>query len=338
MSLEYIDMDSLPNYVSTTVGDPTTFLDVLGSAGSFFGSVTPAAVGIGSIAGALNDASDTRAMGNTIQTYLDSLGQSLNRDSQFQGYGVTSGLGTSTIENDGSINLGVGGQYGNAQNAADASYLASQNFANQSAMPIQDSQNDIYNSIMAMQNPELNRMQAVQQANEYAMGRGGVRGTAYGGTAEDAAMARARAQTSSEAAFNAREMANAERRGLGELAGMFGQYGNEALKTSYLPMATQMALLQRGAETGTMGQTGQLTGLDYLSQMGLGGATTNINAMHSANQLTGNLYNALLSNMGGTQGADGSAGSGLVGMLSGIPQIIDGAVDTFTNARNWLGI
>ena len=212
-----------------------TFGDVLGSVGNLFGSVAPAAAGIGSIAGALNNASDTRAMGNTIQTYLDSLSTDLNAGSQFQGYGVTSGLGTSTVGADGGVNLGVGGQYANAQNAADAAYGAAQNFANQATIPVGQAQNDIYNSIMATQNPELNRMQAQQQANEYAMGRGGVRGSAYGGTAEDAAMARARAQASNEAAFRAREMANTERGMLGQLAGQFGQYGNCLLYTSPSP-------------------------------------------------------------------------------------------------------
>jgi hypothetical protein len=256
-------------------------------------------------------------MGNRVQTYLGELGDDLNANTKFQGYGVTSGLGTSAVGTDGSINLGVGGQYGNAQGAADSAYLAAQNFANQSAIPVEQRQDDIYNSIMAMQNPELNRMQAAQQANEYAMGRGGVRGSAYGGTAEDAAMARARAQASNEAAFKAREMANAERGMLGQLTGQVGQFGNQSLQASYLPMGTQMALLDRAAHTGDSAQTGQLTGQDYIAQLGLGGATTNVNAHHSANQLTGNLYNALLSNLGGTQGSNGSAGSGLLGAIGG---------------------
>ena len=313
-----------------------TFGDVLGSVGNLFGSVAPAAAGIGSIAGALNNASDTRAMGNTIQTYLDSLATDLNTGSQFQGYGVTSGLGASTVGADGSINLGLG-QYGNAQSAADAAYGAAQNFANQAAIPVGQTQDDIYQSIMATQNPELNRMQAQQQANEYAMGRGGVRGSAYGGTAEDAAMARARAQASNEAAFRAREMANEERGMLGQLAGQFGQYGNQSLQASYLPMSTQMALLDNARYTGTMSQTGQLTGQDYIAQLGLGGANANINAMHSANQLTGNLYNALLSNLGGTQGADGSAGSGLGGLFSGIPGLVEDGIDAFGNVKSFLG-
>ena len=314
-----------------------TFGDVLGSVGNLFGSIAPAAVGIGSIAGALNNADQTRAMGNTIQTYLDTLSTDLNSGSQFQGYGVTSGLANSNVYTDGSVNLGLG-MYGNAQNAADAAYLAAQGFANEAGVPIDQAQNDIYQSIMATQNPELNRMQAAQQANEYAMGRGGVRGSAYGGTAEDAAMARARAQASNEAAFQARKMANEERGLLGQLAGQFGQVGNQGLQASLLPMDAQMRLLQEASRTGTMAQTGQLTGQDYMAQLGLGGANANINAMHSANQLTGNLYNALLSNLGGAQGSDGTAASGLGGLLSGIPGLVEDGVDAFGNVKSFLGI
>ena len=284
--------------------------------GDNFGTLTNLAASGTAIAGALNNAENTRALGNQIQDYLTGMSSDLNTGSQFQGYGVTSGLGNSTVAQDGSVNLGLG-MYGNAQNAADAAYLAAQNFANQSAVPIDQAQNDIYQSIMATQNPELNRMQAQQQANEYAMGRGGVRGSMYGGTAEDAAMARARAQASNEAAFRAREMANSERGLFGQLAGQFGQVGSQGLQASLLPMDAQMRLLQEGNRTGAMAQQGQLTGLDYMAQLGLGGANANINAQHSANQLTGNLYNALLSNLGGTQGSNGSAGSGLLGAIGG---------------------
>ena len=288
-----------------------SWLDWLGEYG------VPLAGSAASIYGALENADDTRDMGGQIQAYLDQVGSDLNTGSQFQGYGVTSSLGTSGVGTDGSVNLGGVGQYANAQGAADAAYGAAQNFAHQAAIPVGQRQDDIYNSIMATQRPELNRMQAEQQAAEYARGRGGVRGSQYGGTAEDAAMARARAQASNEAAFQARGMANDERGMLGQLAGQFGGYGNQSLQASYLPMQQQMALLGLGQSNADMAQTGQLTGLDYMAQLGLGGANANINAMHSANQLTGNLYNALLSNLGGTQGSNGSAGSGILGAIGG---------------------
>ena len=277
-----------------------------------------------SIYGALDSANDTRDMGHQIQDYLSTLGDELNTGSQFQGYGVTSGLGNgsagASLNSDGSLNVNLGldnPQYANAQNAADAAYGAAQNFATQAATPVGQRQDAIYSDIMATQRPELNRMQAEQQAQEYARGRGGIRGSQYGGTAEDAAMARARAMSSNDAAFRAREMANSERGMLGQLAGQFGQYGNQSLQASYLPMQQQMAAMQLGMNNADMAQTGQLTGQDYLAQLGLGGANANINAQHSANQLTGNLYNALLSNLGGTQGSDGSSGSGLLGAIGG---------------------
>jgi len=308
------------------------------------------------IYGALDNADETRDMGNQIQMYLDSMGADLNTGAQFQGYGVTSGLGNGysgyspmkdaqgnpILDAEGNSVMGlnnslgmkdlyedynwgdagkpqgyVAGMNGLAQQAANSAYSAANDIAAQAGMSVADRQNAIYKDIMATQNPELNRMQAEQQAAEYARGRGGVRGSQYGGTAEDAAMARARTMASNDAAFRSREMANNERGMLGQLAGQMGAYGNQAAQAAYLPMQQQMAMMGLGQKDADMAQTGQLTGLDYMAQLGLGGANANINAQHSANQLTGNLYNALLSNLGGVQDADGGAGSGLLGAIGG---------------------
>jgi hypothetical protein len=262
---------------------------------------------------------------------MEQLGQDLNTDAQFQGYGVTTGLGTGQVGYDADGNFGMdlgftegGGVNTAAQSAANAAFSAAQNAATQAATPVADRQNAIYNDIMATQNPELDRMQANQQAAEFARGRGGVRGSQFGGTAEDAAMARARAQSSNDAAFQARQMANDERGMLGQLAGQMGGFGSQALSSAYTPMNQQLAAMKLGMDNADMAQTGQLTGLNYLAQMGLGGVDANVNAMHSANQLTGNLYGALLNNLGGTQGADGSAGSGLLGAIGGgLSDILD---------------
>ena len=309
-----------------TAGTPTNTgkdRDWLGFLGNFLeGNGGTLLGGAGTIAAALNTADQTRDMGQAMFQYMQDLGIDLNKDSQFQGYGVTTGLGTGQAGYDDQGNFGIDLGLDDPQNtaaagAANAAFGAAQNAATQAGIPIADRQNTIYNQIMATQNPELNRMQAEQQAAEYARGRGGIRGSQYGGTAEDAAMARARAMASNDAAFQAREMANQERGMLGQLAGQFGQYGNQSLQASYLPMQQQMALLGLGQQNADMAQTGQLTGLDYMAQLGLGGANANINAMHSANQLTGNLYNAILSNLGGVQDSDGGAGSGILGAIGG---------------------
>ncbi|NBS27095.1 MAG: hypothetical protein EBS81_12455, partial [Gammaproteobacteria bacterium] len=72
------------------------FGDFFGGLGDWLSGNAGAITGIGSIAGALNNANDTRQLGVGIQAYLDSLGSQLNTGSQFQGYGVTTGLGTSS--------------------------------------------------------------------------------------------------------------------------------------------------------------------------------------------------------------------------------------------------
>jgi hypothetical protein len=78
---------------------------------------------------------------------------------------------------------------------------------------------------------QLDRAQAAQQAREYAMGRGGIRGSQFGGTAEDAAMARARAEAMNNASFAAMGQAQTEMTNQGNMASQFGQLGNQASNT-----------------------------------------------------------------------------------------------------------
>ena len=382
--------------------------------GNNFGDLVGVGASAATIAGALNNADDTRNLGNSIQGYLESMGQGLNTDAQFQGYGVTSGLGSTTVGSDGGINLGVGqnadhalagnanmsgannafqaalGQTGGqantdwnqfAQNQLAASngigpnqgYAggAAQDAINRSLADPSQRQQEIFQQLMDIQNPMLDQQQAQQQAREHAMGRGGIAGSAYGGTAEDAAMAKARAQASNQAAINAMQQADSERSMFGQMGAQYGQLGNQnyanmanrenalansaaqlgqlgnqananaiqqgsmlgqignamgqlgldQTRLSYLPMEQQMKLLQLAQGTGSMAQTGQLTGQDYLAQMLLGGTNANINAQKVSSELMGNLYDSLLDNMGGTQNADGSGTSGigsLFGDLAGL--------------------
>lgn len=294
-----------------------SFGGFLSNLGGWLGDNASGLASIGSIAGAFDNASDIRDLGYATQQHLENLGNQMNTGSQFQGYGVTSGLGSTTVNPNGSVNMNLGmgqqaisdanrqkgqllmGQAGEsfqrANNLAGAAlgnngvvaqgqanmgtagnmaqnnasnplfnqaqagmagglngvqgqqnnaYNASQNFTQQALQGTGDRQAAIFNDIMAMQNPALDRQQAQQQAREYAMGRGGIAGSAYGGTAEDAAMARARADAMNQAAFQSREMANAEQAQQAAMAGQFGQLGQ--------------GYSQLGGELGSMlGQLGQ---------------------------------------------------------------------------------
>ena len=241
-----------------------------------------------------------------------------------------------------------------------ANYGAANQFRNQSMMDMGQRTQDIYNQAMAVQQPGLDRAQAAQQAREYAMGRGGVRGSQFGGTAEDAAMARARAEAGNQASFAAIQQAQAEQLQQANLAQAYGQsglqgaemrnnsanmlsqlgvkqkemtdnrYANmaqlgnqmsqiglDANKLQYLPMEMQIKLMQLAGADADRAQTGQLTGLGYLTQMGLGGAEVNVNSQNVANQLRANLYDSILDNVGGNSNAEGGS-SGIMGLIESI--------------------
>ena len=245
-----------------------------------------------------NQAENIEDRGANISNSLTTLGNNLNTGSQFQGYGVTSALGNTSIGANGSVNMGVGPNQ-QMQNRAAGMMGSSMNAMNNAMQPTAQREQDIYNRMMLAQQPQLNQMQAAQQAREYAMGRGGVRGSQFGGTAEDAAMARARAQASNQAMLGAMQQGLAEQQQQANMAGAFGQLGQQQYGTSFLPMQQQMALMQLAAGDADRAQTGQLTGQGYLGQLGLGGMQTAVNAQKAASELKGNIYDSILDNAGG---------------------------------------
>jgi hypothetical protein len=231
---------------------------------------------------------------NTGQTYVG-LGNELNTGSQFKGYGVTSALGNTNIGADGSVNMNVGPDP-QALNSMLGAYGAADNMMAQSQLDPAARQQQIYNQAMAVQNPQLDRMQAQQQAREYAMGRGGVRGSLYGGTAEDAAMA------SNQSYLMAQQQALAEQSQQAQMATNYGQLANQYNAQTYMPMQQQMQLMQLAGLDADRAQTGQLTGQGYLGQMGLGGVQTEVNAYKTASELRGNVIDSILDNIGGSTG------------------------------------
>ena len=345
--------------------------DTLGGFGDWIGNNGNSLAQIGSIAGVLNNASDIRNMGHEQQQWLQEQGNKLNDGSQFNGYGVTSGLGSSTVGTDGGINLGVGrdietnyygnnmlangqnamnlaaglnhgqgsvnwsgmgedaakaaslmdvnsGQYGtNSQalydrasgmNASTGQYGANSLDAYQRGMGMQANngafgegaeqamqaaladptkrQEEIFGQLMGMQQPGLDAAQAQQQAREHAMGRGGVMGSQFGGTAEDAAMAKARAQASNEAALGAMKQADAERGMFGQMASQFGQVGNQDYANK---QSTADSYLNTAAQQGQLGNT------NYANEQ------NTIDSLYNASSQQGQLGNQQYQNMANYQ-------------------------------------
>ena len=237
---------------------------------------------------------------------LNTIGQSLADNSAFKGYGVTTGLGSSgvNIGADGGMNVNLGvGQDGRWLNSANQSLGYANQMSQQAMTDPYARQQQLYEQSMAVQNPMLDQMQAAQQARSYAQGRGGIRGSQFGGSAEDAAMARARVQGSNQALLQAQQMAMAEQAQQGNLASMFNQMGQTGYQTSFLPVQQQMAMMQLAGGDADRYQTGQLTGQGYLGQTAMGGIQAAVNAQKAASELEGNLYDSIFDNAGGLFGS-----------------------------------
>lgn len=259
----------------------------------------------GALAAGLDISEDIRRSGQQGAEAMRALGERMGEETAFRGYGVQTGLGRSQIDPMGGLNVGVGaeqglmgggmGMYGQAQTALEGAL--GDTAAREQA---------IFERAMAMQNPALDRAQAAQQAREFAMGRGGVRGSQFGGTAEDAAMARARAEAANTAAFQAMGQAQQEAMNRAQMGNIAGQLGLQGYGTSFTPLQQQLNALQVGQQAANMAQTGQLTGAGYLAQLGLGGLQSQINADLAAGQLYGNLVGAGTKALGGISGSGGS--------------------------------
>ena len=267
----------------------------------------------GAIAAGLDIAKDIRKSGAEGAAQMQELGQRMGEQTAFRGYGVQTGLGRSTVAPDGSMNLGVGPQQGLMQGGQQM--FGGAQAAMQAALgDTAAREQEIYNRAMAMQEPGLQRAQAAQQAREYAMGRGGVRGSQFGGTAEDAAMARARAEAMNQAAFQSMGQAQQEAMNQAQMGSMMGQLGLQGFQQSFTPMQQQIEAMRLGTAQADLAQTGQLTGAGYEAQLGLGGLQSQINADLAAGQTYANLVGA------GTKALQGidTGDEGFINYLKGL--------------------
>ena len=304
--------------------------------------------GLGAAAGGLLYASEITDRGQGYANDMGTLAANLQQQSGFKGYGVKTGVGQSQFAPDGSLDVGVGPDQGmiNAANQGalggmdmmqqaganmgmnQGAYMdASQQAMGNSMQNMAGREQDIYNRAMAMQQPQLDQQRAQQQAREYAQGRGGVRGSQFGGSGEDAAMARAQAQAQNNASFQAMQQGQQEmmnqanmanqygqmgmgmNSAMGQMGGAMGQMGQGMYNMGYMAPNYQLNALQAGAQGGNMAQTGQLTGTGYGAQLGLGGIQTSVNADKAASEMYGNIVASMMNNANGENGSSSWLGS-----------------------------
>lgn len=318
--------------------------------------------GMGAIGGGIAYAGDISDKGEEYARQLSALGGELADDAAFKGYTVKTGLGTSTIDEQGGLDMGMPaqdttlaggtGQYtGGLSNMAQAqdmyknaavnpyvqqalggltdaqrgvlsqqmgNYGAADQFRDRALQSTAGREQDIYNRAMAMQQPMLDQARAQSNAQEFASGRGGVMGSQFGGSGEDAAMARAQAQAQNQASFQAMGQAAQEQAQQAAMANQFGAAGMQAsgLGANFANQFNQMGLANQGlgmqAAQGLGGLGYQQAGLglqgygqSYLpmqNQLQALQAAQNSASMAQTGQLTGTGYGAQLG-LGGIQTA-----------------------------------
>lgn len=347
----------------------------------YWDSIMPAAVAAGSMGMGISMASNLGQTGADAQTQMGTLAGQLAEDTAFQGYGVTTGLGESTVNADGSTSLGVGPETGmqtgagtlqaNAMNNFDAAAVAASanggnpNFtaanallggnaqnaaygdamgamqgglngmsayqqgmmgASQAAMQnsmqsTEGRETDIYNRAMAMQQPGLDQAKAAQQAQEFAQGRSGVRGSQFGGTAEDAAMARAQAGAQNQAAFQAMGQAQQEQM---QQANIANAYGAQGLQAGAAQSQIGQGMGALGAQNAQLGQAaGQALGTLGQGQAQLGQGQAGL--LSQIGNAQGSLGNAMYQSsfqpmnqqLQAMQVAQGNAGMAQSGQFTG---------------------
>jgi len=304
--------------------------------------------GAGAAAGGLAYAGLISDRGQQYANQMGTLAGELQADAGFKGYGVKTGLGSTTVAADGSIdstgvgpnaamgagagnytagntamanalmglgrtaanpyegtargymgqaNQGLGGMQGSAFGASrhamgqanlglgsmqGSALGASQQAMGNAMMDTAAREQEIYNRAMAMQQPQLDAQRASGNAAEYASGRGGVMGSQFGGSGEDAAMARAQAQAQNQASFQAMGQAQQEMMNQANMASQFGQMGLGAAGQQ-ASQASQFGQLGLGAA----GQ--QANQASALNQMGIGNAQLAQQAAMQQGQLGGQM-------------------------------------------------
>ena len=307
---------------------------------------------IGQIGAGLAYADYLGDKGDQYAQQMGALGAQLQADSQFKTYGITpssaiggatqdagmasagssaiSGanatmgqaanmLGGSTNALTGQATAGFGaGQTGlGAQQMGN--YAAGDMFRQQSMQGTGAREQEIYNRAMAMQQPALDAQRAQMNAREFAQGRSGIRGSQFGGTGEDAAMARAQAQAMNTAAFQSMGQAQAEQLQQANIANMYGQQGLAAagLNANIGQMYGQLGTANQQADIAAaqaMGQIGANQG-----QLGLGAHEASFAGMDRATAAAQVANQQMqLAQTGQLTGAGYAAQLGLGGIQTGV--------------------
>ena len=212
-------------------------------------------------------------------------------DTAFQPFTVTSGLGTSTTDEQGNINYGLSPQQ---QQTQDSLLGQSNSFFNQAAGSTAQRESDVYDRIRATQRPGEERDALSLENRLLGQGRLGISTNAYGGTPEQLAQSMAQSEARNSASLSAIQQAQAEQMQQSNL-------GREFQLAGYNPENQALNRFQPAMQISDLFGTGQREGANLGIQADLGGLA----ASQNYEQLIGDIMRAQYSSGGNLLGQIG---------------------------------
>jgi len=321
-------MGSLWDEITTWAGNNTS--DAIGTAAG--------------VAGVYKAYDDLGGIGDTALSKAGSLADTMQSQSQFKPYGVTTGSGAGfgmqqdpitgqmsyqTSLSDSEMNLQNTMQtnaltalsnanpkgYGNIQDSAYQANMAGQDFMTRAGQGTGSRESDIYNRMRAMQSPEEERQRMMLEERQFNQGRQGVSTAMYGGTPEQLAMQKAQAEAQNTASVQAIQQAQAEQMQQAQIGQQYKQLqGQLATQGSGLMTAEQQRGLS-GLQGSYIPQAGMLDAL----QPGMTAAAAQQQNQQYGLGLWGETQmSGLDAYLGANLGAGNLLGNAASGVLAGI--------------------
>ena len=226
-------------------------------------------------------ANDARSAGQSAVAMAESAGQSAIDRASFEPYTVTSNLATGRTNAQGGLDLSLSAEEQRRQNErfrqAESIYGAIGSDPSRMA-------SEYYESIRAAQRPEEERNRLAMQQGLFSSGRGGISSAQYGGTPEQFAFEKARAESQLGASSLARTSALAERDQQLKAAGLLTDQ-------AYAPQREAIDLFGAANTPAQLAATGARTGAELAAQL----EGTGIEGMLQGEELANLLERAAIS-------------------------------------------
>ena len=334
----------------------TDFLDgLLGGVNNFLGGTGGQLLGTGLGIDALNDIA---SRGKDFQSEALALGETAQAATAFKPFSISTGFGgvaagpqggyTTTLSPQqqalqsqlAGITGGLTGGYGGAPDVSGIQGQALggvQGLLQQAQGGIAGREQDVYDRIRATQLPEEQRQQLALNERLASQGRTGLRTAMFGGSPEQFAMEKARAEAMNQASLASIGQAQAQREAdLAAATGMFGlgtqaaglpaafqqaQLGNigASLGLQYMPENQLLASLTPSLSLADLASVGQRQGAGLLAEAGATGLEANLAAQKTKAEGLAGLYSSLLGAQGNVASSGaGAAGNTTSGLLSSI--------------------